>query len=378
MDDLIVDRINKILSGNDYPEKLENSPEAMKNRQIVLYGAGSGFDSLKLYVLDKFQIEPSVVLDKKFGELKQDGEVVYSDLEHFSADEEFLKNSLVIITIGDAVIRAEVEKQLQDKGFQNIICIFDIYEYIRHNPSEATAIPFSFYNEERENIINALNLFHDHKSQTIFEKVFLTHVLRKCLFIPAEQAEEHYFPEDLLEKSAYRRIVICGAYDGDTSMETVRRVGYVEAMACFEPDPVNFDKMKENLFKIKDKIGHLLLLPLGCHEKNIQLFFSTNHQACSSIHPEGDSLIQCVALDDVVFDFAPTFITMDIEGAEIFALRGMRKIIERYHPKLAISVYHNPEHLWKIPLLLQEIAPDYKFYLRNYTSFSFETILYAI
>ena len=112
--------------------------------------------------------------------------------------------------------------------------------------------------------------------------------------------------------------------------------------------------------------------------KNIQLFFSTNHQAGSSIHPEGDSLIQCVALDDVVFDFAPTFITMDIEGAEIFALRGMRKIIERYHPKLAISVYHNPEHLWKIPLLLQEIAPDYKFYLRNYTSFSFETILYAI
>ena len=56
--------------------------------------------------------------------------------------------------------------------------------------------------------------------------------------------------------------------------------------------------------------------------------------------------------------------TADIEGYEQKALLGARGHIVREHPKLLFSVYHNNEDLWKIPRMIHEMSPDYKFYLR--------------
>ena len=116
---------------------------------------------------------------------------------------------------------------------------------------------------------------------------------------------------------------------------------------------------------------------MAVHEKNIQLNFEADNGLSSVITPNGNLLVQCIAIDSSFPDFAPTFISMDIEGAELSALKGMRETIKHNMPKLAISVYHSPEHLWEIVLFLHELVPEYKFYLRNYTSYSFETVLYA-
>ena len=69
---------------------------------------------------------------------------------------------------------------------------------------------------------------------------------------------------------------------------------------------------------------------------------------------------------------------MDIEGAEIEAINGARQIISKHKPDLAISVYHKIEHLWEIPLLLNTLDNNYKFYLRSHEHFNQETILYAV
>ena len=69
---------------------------------------------------------------------------------------------------------------------------------------------------------------------------------------------------------------------------------------------------------------------------------------------------------------------MDIEGAELDALKGAVHTIQTYRPKLAISIYHKPEDLVEIPLYLMEIMPDYQFYIRHYTTWLEETVLYAI
>jgi hypothetical protein len=68
------------------------------------------------------------------------------------------------------------------------------------------------------------------------------------------------------------------------------------------------------------------------------------------------------------------FIKMDIEGGEYDALEGGRETIQRFHPKLAICVYHaratalnfltiEDENIFRIPRLLHDICPDYTFYL---------------
>ena len=121
----------------------------------------------------------------------------------------------------------------------------------------------------------------------------------------------------------------------------------------------------------------MLLLPLGVYKENIQLHFAANNKSNSAISHEGNLLIQCVALDLCLPDFEPSFISMDIEGAEFDALQGMKEIIKKHHPKLAVCVYHSPDHIWTIPQFLHELVPEYKFYLRNYTGFTSETVLYA-
>jgi hypothetical protein len=69
---------------------------------------------------------------------------------------------------------------------------------------------------------------------------------------------------------------------------------------------------------------------------------------------------------------------MDIEGAELSALRGAENIIKTHRPKCAICVYHKFDDMWEIPDFLWSIVPDYKLYLRHYHSTCAETVLFAI
>lgn len=84
-----------------------------------------------------------------------------------------------------------------------------------------------------------------------------------------------------------------------------------------------------------------------------------------------------VPLDEIVEDRI-TFIKMDIEGAEHNALLGAEKTIKKYHPKLAICVYHSIEDYIILPLMLKQFNPNYKFYFRQHSATSSESVIYAI
>lgn len=69
---------------------------------------------------------------------------------------------------------------------------------------------------------------------------------------------------------------------------------------------------------------------------------------------------------------------MDIEGAELKALEGYQNILKAHKPKLAISIYHNFNDLWEIPLYIKKIVPEYKIYIRHHTNDFYETMCYAV
>lgn len=71
------------------------------------------------------------------------------------------------------------------------------------------------------------------------------------------------------------------------------------------------------------------------------------------------------------------FIKMDIEGAELAALRGAVGAIRKFRPQLAISIYHKPDDLFEIPSFIRTEFPFYKMYLGHYTIHSEETVLYC-
>ena len=86
----------------------------------------------------------------------------------------------------------------------------------------------------------------------------------------------------------------------------------------------------------------------------------------SKVDPDGEESIQIETLDHFFSKEAPTFIKMDIEGAEESAVLGGVHIIGEYLPTLAISAYHKKEDLFYLPQLIQELGrKQYKIYLRH-------------
>ncbi len=65
------------------------------------------------------------------------------------------------------------------------------------------------------------------------------------------------------------------------------------------------------------------------------------------------------------------------ECAEMDTLHGAQQSIERFKPKLAISLYHKPDDLFEIILYIKEKFPFYSCYVDHYTIHSEETVLYC-
>ena len=69
---------------------------------------------------------------------------------------------------------------------------------------------------------------------------------------------------------------------------------------------------------------------------------------------------------------------MDIEGAELKALKGGSNSLVKFRPQLAISIYHSNNDMLDIPLYLNDLLKDYVFKIGQYSPDNDETILYAI
>jgi hypothetical protein len=67
-----------------------------------------------------------------------------------------------------------------------------------------------------------------------------------------------------------------------------------------------------------------------------------------------DKMVSELKLDRV------DFVKMDIEGAEPNALRGGRGTLAKYHPRLAMSVYHEPDHPVVVPQIIREAWSGYR------------------
>lgn len=97
----------------------------------------------------------------------------------------------------------------------------------------------------------------------------------------------------------------------------------------------------------------------------------------SKIDESGDSIIQMDSIDNICENEKVTYIKMDIEGSELEALRGARKVICRDKPRLGICIYHKPEDLLEIPMFIKKMVPEYKLYIRHHSPHYNETVIYA-
>ena len=142
----------------------------------------------------------------------------------------------------------------------------------------------------------------------------------------------------------------------------------------FEPDPSNYREL------VREVCASNLaptLLPLAVSDKYKILSFSSGGEG-GAISEAGSVQIAAVSLDEVLINKKIHFMKFDVEGGEIEAITGARNLILKNRPVLAISLYHRPVDLWKIPELLQMICINYSFHIRQHFFNSFESVIYAI
>jgi len=130
---------------------------------------------------------------------------------------------------------------------------------------------------------------------------------------------------------------------------------------------------------IKKKLAenkNINFIQKGLSNKKETVRFSVEGSA-SKISEDGEIEISVDLLDHILDD-AVSFMKMDIEGGEKLAIEGARQTILKNHPRLAVSVYHVGDDLWRIPEQIMTIRDDYKIYLRHYTEGVTETVMFFI
>ena len=203
--------------------------------------------------------------------------------------------------------------------------------------------------------------------------------LDRTVLPPHLPQQEIYFPDNLVSIEANEFFVDCGAFDGDSIREFLRRnTKFQGSILGIEPDPENiswlrnyFSTMPEN---IRDRVS---AIQKAVGTKTGIVRFNATGSAASSVGT-GTFEVESTPLDEILRGKKPTYIKMDIEGAETDALLGGRNVIAENLPILAICVYHKQEHLWQIPLLLHSISEQYRLFLRRYSDECWELVCYAI
>lgn len=184
--------------------------------------------------------------------------------------------------------------------------------------------------------------------------------------------EEQYF-EKFFELKTGEVFIDAGGYDGQTSIEFIKRCSDYKSIHFFEPDSKNLELAKKNLSDYKNI--HYYMMGLAEIKKTLR--FSAGGGSASKLSDGGDVKIEVDTIDNRIKEKI-TFVKMDIEGAEEMALQGARRRIAENHPKLAISCYHKVDDLWKIPKQVMTMRNDYRIYLRHYTEGFHETVIFFI
>jgi|ERR1700722_1820262 FkbM family methyltransferase len=200
-----------------------------------------------------------------------------------------------------------------------------------------------------------------------------------CLPSPAPLTDMYYAP-DLVRLIPNEVLVDCGAFDGDSIRAFLERTdGVFRRIYAFEPDANNRARLEACILSLPaDQARRIEVMPFGVGDSDETMSFNLTGAMGSRIAADGVETIECRRLDNLLKDPAPTFIKLDIEGAELEGIHGAAETIGRTRPIMAVCAYHKCDHLWKIPVLLNKILPDYHLFLRRYAEECWETMYYAI
>ena len=236
--------------------------------------------------------------------------------------------------------------------------------------------------EEADLVRSAFGLWSDPFSKREYLAQLRFRVLGEFDSLSAPVQQPSYFPDDLFSLRPDESFVDCGAFDGVTIRQFLRRQSsFSGRIAAFEPDPISFAELRRYVSSLKvdlrERIG---LLPYAVGSERGVVQFDATGTMGSRVSANGSLEVECVTLDEALGEMglSPSLIKMDIEGAELDGLAGGRGVIQRDAPVLAVCLYHRYDDLWRIPLLIKALFDGYSLFLRPHELEGWQLVCYAI
>lgn len=286
----------------------------------------------------------------------------------FHPDRQFRRmGGELIIVISNYYIR-ETMVRLQKTGI-------DLQSVYFSNELLIEPVAIDYIQEKADELSQVYDLLADYESRMIYKTLIECRVTRNIDLLGRTCRDSQYFEPDIVRFGEHEIFVDAGAFDGDTIDHFLKLVkGKYRYIYAFEPDKKNYENLKAG-----HRHENIYLYNMGLYSEEQEVSFLSGKGGSSQVYPDGEDVVKVCGFDRLdVPDRKVSFVKMDIEGSELNALRGMAETISRYRPALAICIYHKFEDLWEIPLFIHQLVPQYQLYIRNYTTYLDEIVLYAV
>ncbi len=222
-----------------------------------------------------------------------------------------------------------------------------------------TLFDAAFYAAHEAQFVRARALLADEASRTLFDNVLACKYTGEYAYFDSATSKQHAW--DLLLDLPISRMLDLGAYNGDSAREAMTKK-QMEFILCAEPDKRNFKKLSTWAQTITD-------CEIECHGVAVcdmcgeALFDASGNRNAGLCTGRAATTVQTASPDALLAGRAVDYIKYDVEGAEAAALRGSANTIGTHHPALRVALYHRPEDMFALPLLVRELYKGYNFHL---------------
>jgi FkbM family methyltransferase len=201
----------------------------------------------------------------------------------------------------------------------------------------------------------------------------------RLLLLYYTDVQTQYFDNDIIVPRLVKGEVFidAGCLDFTTSKRLLELNSDVKKIYAFEPDGKNIEIVKRAV--AETGFQNAAIRRYAWWSADTTLLWSSNGGS-SQISANGSETVEVRAVDSVIPpDEIVTYIKMDIEGAELEALKGARDTIIRCKPKLAICIYHKPYDYLEILEYIYSLNPGYKAFIRQYFTYNItESVAYFV
>ncbi len=284
---------------------------------------------------------------------------------------------------------SEAKDKYRDSGFVALLSfgsfLPDVMDKIRQVGKECelyapdvpvfgdTLFDMTFCRQNFDRLQSAYELMTDDISKHLFADMIRFKLTGNLRFLTVTDQTRQTIYRDLLRAEHFSSYLDLGAYNGDTVRELLTAAPSLQTAYAWEPDRRSFAKLQA--YAESETRCRVIPLQCGAWSKPDTLTFDDSGNRNASILENASADIKgrirrttAIAVeppDHFLRDRDVDFIKYDVEGAEHEALIGTRQTIADKAPALWVSAYHRSEDLFDLPLLLHELQPAYRLYLRR-------------